>query len=79
MGSHVRVIPGMACWPFLICRSFRLLVFPQPPFNVKTKPSASENKSSAAKKLGGQPENDQDARDAGVASATDTTKPKKTK
>ena len=44
---------------------------------MKTKTSASDSKSDAAKKLGGQPENDRDARDAGVPSATSTSKPKK--
>ncbi len=37
---------------------------------MKKKTVSSEKKSAAAIKLGGQPENDQDARDAGFASAT---------
>jgi hypothetical protein len=37
---------------------------------MKKKTNTSERKSTAAIKLGGQPENDQDARDAGVESAT---------
>lgn len=45
---------------------------------MKKKTSATENKSQAAKQLGGQPENDQDARLAGVESATapDSSEPK---
>ena len=38
---------------------------------------SSEKKSAAAVKLGGQPENDQDARDAGVESATSPQESKK--
>jgi hypothetical protein len=36
--------------------------------------SPSQEKESPTKKLGGQPENDQDARDAGVESATSARK-----
>jgi len=37
---------------------------------MKNNSKSSKEKSTAAKKLGGQPENDQDAREAGVESAT---------
>jgi len=66
--TRKRHVTGFVCLP---SSPFNL------PFAMKTKLPASENKSDADKKLGGQPENDQDARDAGVSSATITSKPKK--
>jgi len=44
---------------------------------MKKKTASFKKKSAAAIKLGGQPENDQDARDAGFASATAPQAPKK--
>ena len=44
---------------------------------MKTKSASSEKKSAAATDLGGQPESDKDAQEAGFASATAMQKPKK--
>jgi hypothetical protein len=46
---------------------------------MKNKTDAAKVKPTRSAKLGGQPENDADAREAGVSSATDKTAPDKKK